>query len=122
MYEQIVAHAKAGQAIAGSCFWMTAASSYPDYDAMTVYFRPPIPEVYKQNLELQANASASSPEQCAADQAPSGLDRLQSKLQGKVSSLLEHAQRDNRTVVEIIHQHAKMMQDLNNQGKDCKVM
>ena len=122
VFEQIVGHAKAGHAITGSCFWMTASNSYPDYDGMTVYFRPPAPEVEIQNLELQNKAGASSQEQCASDIARSPLDRLQAAVHGRVSSLLEHARQDNRSVVEVIEHNAKVMQDLNRQGKECKVM
>lgn len=122
VYNQIVDHAKAGNAISGSCFWMTAASSYPDYDGMTVYFRPPTAEVEAQNSALRAQAKMSGQEQCASGESQSGLDQVQVKLQGKVSSLLEHAQRGNKSVVEVIQHNAKVMQDLNAQGKDCKVM
>ena len=122
VFEQIVGHAKAGHAITGSCFWMTAANSYPDYDGMTVYFRPPTPEVESQNLELQTKAGALSQEQCASDISQSPLDRLQTVLQGRVPSLLEHARKDNRSVVEVIQHNAKVMLDLNRQGKECKVM
>ena len=101
---------------------MTAASSYPDYDGMTVYFRPPTPEVEAQNLELRAQAKAAGQEQCASGESRTGLDRVQAQLQGKVSSLVEHAQRGNKRVVEVIQHNAKVMQDLNAQGKDCKVM
>lgn len=123
VYNQIVDHAKAGHAISGSCFWMTAASSYPDYDGMTVYFRPPTPEVEAQNVELRAQATAAGQEQCASDESQqSGLDRVQVRLQGKVSSLVEHVRGGNKNVVEVIQHNAKVMQDLNAQGKDCKVM
>ncbi|KAL3156379.1 hypothetical protein ABBQ38_000693 [Trebouxia sp. C0009 RCD-2024] len=122
MYNQIVDHAKAGHAISGSCFWMTAASSYPDYDGMTVYFRPPTPEVEAQNIELRAQANTAGQEQCASGESQSGLDQVQAKLQGKVSSLVEHARGSHKSVVEVIQHNAKVMQDLNAQGKDCKVM
>ena len=122
IFDQIVGHAKAGHAISGSCFWMTAASSYPDYDAMTVYFRPPTPEVEAQNVELRAKAEASGQQQCSSGSWQTGLDRIQVKLQGKVSGLLDHGRRGNKSVVEVIQHNAKVMQDLNAEGKDCKVM
>lgn len=99
---------------------MTAASSYPDYDGMTVYFRPPTPEVEAQNVELRAKSEASGQEQCASSQT--GLEHVQVKLQGKVSSLLERVRLGNKSVVEVVQNNAKVMQDLNAQGKDCKVM
>lgn len=101
---------------------MTAATSYPDYDGMTVYFRPPTPEVEAENVELRAKAEASGQQQCASGSSQTGLEQVQVKLQGNVSSLLEHARRGNKSVVEVIQHNAKVMQDLNAQGKDCKVM
>ena len=117
-----MSHAKAGHAITGTCFWMTAASAYPDYDGMTVYFRPPTPEVEAQNAELMAKAGQANDQQCAADTPRSSGDRLQDKLQGKLSGLLEHARHSNKGVVEVIQHNAKTMHELNRHGKDCKVM
>ena len=101
---------------------MTAATSYPDYDGMTVYFRPPTPEVEAQNIELRAQAEAAGQEQCASGTSRPGLEQVQGKLQRRVSSLLELARRGNKSVVEVVQHNAKVMQDLNLQGKDCKVM
>lgn len=122
VYEQIVSHAKAGHAITGSCFWMTASSAYPDYDGMTVYFRPPTSETETQNAELVAKAAQSDHQQCAADCPDFSTGGLQNKLQGTVSSLLEHARHNNKSVVEVIKCNSKTMHELNRQGKDCKVM
>ena len=106
---------------------MTAASAYPDYDGMTVYFRPPTPEVEAQNVELLAQkATEASNQQCAADSSQSSFskfqDKLQSKVSGKLSNLLDRARHDNKNVVEVIKYNAKTMSDLNRQGKECKVM
>lgn len=101
---------------------MTAASSYPDYDGMTVYFRPPTPELEAQNVELRAQAEAAGQEECASGSSQIGLEHVQGKLQRRVSSLLERARRGNKSVVEVVQHNAKVMQDLNTQGKDCKVM
>lgn len=122
VFEQIVSHAKAGHAVTGSCFWMTASSSYPDYDGMTVYFRPPTTEVEAQNAELLVKNAQQDQQQCAADTQQSSLGGLQDKLQGQVSSLLEHAQHNNKSVVDVIRHNAKTMHDLNKHGKECKVM
>jgi hypothetical protein len=122
VFEQIVSHAKAGHAVTGSCFWMTASSAYPDYDGMTVYFRPPTPEVESQNAELMVKNAQPDQQQCAADSPQSSLGALQSKLQGQVSSLLDHARHSNKSVVEVIRHNAKIMHELNKQGKECKVM
>ncbi|KAK9842996.1 hypothetical protein WJX74_005452 [Apatococcus lobatus] len=40
VYETFETHAQAGHPLAGSCLWMTAAVTYPDYDKFTVYFAP----------------------------------------------------------------------------------
>ena len=122
VYEQIVSHAKAGHAITGSCFWMTASSAYPDYDGMTVYFRPLTSETEIQNAELVAKAAQSDHQECAADCPEFSMGGLQNKLQGTVSSLLEHARQNNKSVVEVINCNSKTMHELNRQGKDCKVM
>ncbi|KAA6412341.1 MAG: mannan endo-1 [Trebouxia sp. A1-2] len=122
VFEQVVSHAKAGHAVTGSCFWMTASSAYPDYDGMTVYFRPPTPEVESQNAELMVKNAQPDQQQCAADSLQPSLGDLQSKLQGQISSLLDHARHNNKSVVEVIRHNAKTMHELNKQGKECKVM
>jgi len=101
---------------------MTASSAYPDYDGMTVYLRPPTPGVESQNAELMVKNAQPDEQQCAADSPQSSLGGLQSKLQGQVSSLLDHARHNNKTVVEVIRTNAKTMHELNKQGKECKVM
>ena len=110
---------------------MTAASAYPDYDGMTVYFRPPTPEVEAQNVELLAQRTdQNDSQQCAADSSQSPVSRLSTKLQsklsgrvsGKLANLLDRARQDNKSVVEVIKMNAKTMTDLNRQGKECKVM
>ena len=37
VYDTVLHHMAAGHAVAGTCFWMLAAASYPDYDGFTVY-------------------------------------------------------------------------------------
>lgn len=111
MYEQVYSHAKTGHAIAGSCFWMTAAASYPDYDGMTVYFQAPTAEVEAENTNLQSQRDQQQSQQCSSE--PQGFRvSMQGKLQ-KVAAFADRFQNRGQTVVDVIRRHAGQMQDLN---------
>lgn len=123
VYEQIYSHAKAGRAVTGSCFWMTAAASYPDYDGMTVYMQSVTPEVAAENATLQAQRDQQQPQHCSADEQQGFRVSMQGKLQ-KVAALADRFQRNSKsdTVLGVIRQHAEAMHDLNRHGKDCRTM
>ena len=40
VFGEVLGACMGGKALAGSCLWMTAAISYPDYDGFTIYFDP----------------------------------------------------------------------------------
>ena len=122
VFQQVVSHAKAGHAITGSCFWMTASSAYPDYDGMTVYFQAPTAEVEAKNAELRAERAQPEQQQCSADSLGASSNKLDSKLHSTVRRLHELSGHSNQNVVEVIRHNAKTMHELNRHGQDCKVM
>ena len=77
VYERILAHARAGHNIAGSCFWLIGSSETPDWDGTTVYPSSPGPAIQAENVKLradegvqEASAGAQAAETAAA-QRPS---------------------------------------------------
>ena len=86
VYERILAHARAGHNIAGSCFWLIGSSETPDWDGTTVYPSSPGPAIQAENDKLRADEAAQ--EASAAAQAAEMAAAQRPSETGSVMELL----------------------------------
>ena len=86
VYERILAHARAGHNIAGSCFWLIGSSETPDWDGTTVYPSSPGPAIQAENDKLRADEAAQ--EASAAAQAAETAAAQRPSETGSVMDLL----------------------------------
>ena len=86
VYERILAHARAGHNIAGSCFWLIGSSETPDWDGTTVYPSSPSPAIQAENDKLRADEAAQ--EASAAAQAAEEAAAQRPSETGSVMELL----------------------------------
>ena len=61
VYSSVLRHAQAGHAMAGSCCWAVAHSSYPDYDGFTVYLSKAPSEPANCYADSRQEGSSSAP-------------------------------------------------------------
>ncbi|KAK9820156.1 hypothetical protein WJX72_006760 [[Myrmecia] bisecta] len=151
VYGVVLQHAKSGRYVVGSCCWMIAAASYPDYDGFTVYLTPPSAADAAAKLEAEMCAAqiadrmqagetsprtpaiadrgrrADDQEEASSEGAELDSDWVTPSRMARVasSSAADQVPKSDVKTVELIVHHAAAMRQLNGgdaASRDCVVM